>query len=213
MACDEASSVEFRTVAEPPEIVKAARLGDGAEIVCQSLNNDQIKKWKKLYDSDEFEANETLKNHVLDSDIKRKKGDFDFWNENDNEFHKEYAVLENCQLFIQYFDGKTKKVKKEFTVNPKDKKINKNITTELDFDELNEKAYFIAINENKGTYLKGVKQLDANQKFDLKDLILNVSRVNNQLYISSIEYRKEILEADPAYDSEGVDFQAEIIWK
>lgn len=188
-------------------------LGDGAEIVCQSLNNDQIKKWKKLYDTDEFEANETLKNHVLDSDIKRKKGDFDFWHENDNVFHKESAVLENCKLHIQYFDGKTKKVKEEFIINPKDKKINKNITAELDFDDLNEKAYFIASNESKGTYLKGVKQLDANQQFSIKDILLNVSRVNNQLYISSIEYKKEILEADSVYDSEGVDFQAEIIWK
>ena len=188
-------------------------LGDGAEIVCQSLNNDQIKKWKKLYDSDEFEANETLKNHVLDSDIKRKKGDFDFWNENDNEFHKEYVGLENCKLYIKYFDGKTKKVKEEFTLNPKATKTNKNITTELDFDDLNEKAYFIATNESKGTYLKGVKQLDSKQKFSINDILLNVSRVNNQLYISSIEYKKEKLEADPVYDSEGIDFQAEIIWK
>jgi hypothetical protein len=30
---------------------------------------------------------------------------------------------------------------------------------------------------------------------------------------SIIEDKKEILEADPSYDSEGVDFQAEIIWK
>jgi hypothetical protein len=188
-------------------------VGDGEEIVCQSLDNDQIKKWKKLYDADEFEANETLKNQVLDSDAKRKKGDFGFWYENDNVFHKEYALLENCQLHIQYFDGKSKKVKEEFIIKPKDKKTNKTITTELDFDDLNENAYFIATNESKGTYLKGVKQLDAKQKFDLKDIKLNVSRVNNELYISSIEYKNEILEAEPCYDSDGVDFHAEIIWK
>jgi hypothetical protein len=50
-------------------------------------------------------------------------------------------------------------------------------------------------------------------KFNINDILLNVSRVNNQLYISSIEYKKEILDADSVYDSEGVDFQAEIIWR
>ena len=212
------SKIKTETKKDNAEANNTARIefyiiGDGAEIVCQSLNKDQIKKWKKLYDSDEFEANETLKNHVLDSDVKRKKGDFDFWNENDNEFHKEYALLENCKLHIQYFDGKAKKVKEEFILKPKEKKINKNITTELDFDDLTEQAYFIATNESKGTYLKGIKQLDAKQKFNINDILLNVSRVNNQLYISSIEYKKEILDADSVYDSEGVDFQAEIIWK
>jgi hypothetical protein len=209
---------KIKTNVDKDDITNVARIefyvsGDGTEIVCQSLNIDQIKKWKKLYDADEFEANESLKNQVLDTDMVRKKGDFDFWNENDNEFHKEYPVLESCKLHIQYFDGKEKLAKKEFIIEPNDKKINKNITTELDFDDLNEKAYFLAVNESKGTYLKGVRQLDPKEKFSIKDILLNVSRVNNQLYISSIKYKNEILEADSTYDSDGVDFQAEIIWK
>ena len=48
LACDEASSVEFRTVAEPPEIVRAPRLGDGAEIVARSVERTPPVRFSPL---------------------------------------------------------------------------------------------------------------------------------------------------------------------
>lgn len=187
--------------------------GYGAENCVTSLNETQIKYWKKKYKKDSYDAQQELKDHLWNYDYDEEIPDTHFgkWYDQDSIVHAERAYYtEGTRLVIYVF--KNDEEIEEIEIDVTDDKIKKEFYDEFVINKKNDKgqAYLYTHSSDRGMYSYGEFELPEGQNFDVSKISLNVGRIIDDRFVWGVIYDGEYLDDEGCYDSTGKGFDAEI---
>jgi len=187
--------------------------GYGAENCVTSLNDTQIKYWKKKYKKDSYDAQQELKDHLwnYDYDSEIPETHFGKWYDQDSIVHAERAYYtEGTRLVINVF--KNDQEIEEIEIDVTDDKIKKEFYDEFVINKKNDKgqAYLYTHSSDRGMYSYGEFELPEGQNFDVSKISLNIGRIIDDRFVWGIIYDGEYLDDEGCYDSTGKGFYAEI---